>query len=49
MEVLMIEDGGDGIVRNERGTPDVEKLINESLREVGLEKQKFGQLESGTR
>jgi hypothetical protein len=37
MEVLMIGDGGEIVVRDERCPPDIEKLIDDVLREVGLE------------
>lgn len=36
-EVLMISDRWYIAMRNERGCPDVEKLVDEALREVGLE------------
>ena len=42
----MIGDGGEIVVGDERGSPDFEKLINNALREMGLEVQNFSKLES---
>jgi len=42
----MISDGGKIIVGDECSAPDVEKLVNNTLREMRLEVQDFGKLES---
>jgi hypothetical protein len=46
MEVPVIRERGEIVVRDECRTPDVEELIDDALREVSLEVNNFSKLES---
>jgi len=45
----VISDGGEIAMGDERGTPDVEKLINNTLREMGLEVEDFSKFKPCSR
>jgi hypothetical protein len=46
MEVSMVGDGGKIIMGDKGSAPDLEKIVDDALREMGLEVQNVGKLES---
>jgi hypothetical protein len=46
MEVSMVGDGGRIIMGDKGSAPDLEKIVDDALREMGLEVQNVGELES---